>query len=215
MLTYRRKMNLFKKIAVTAVSALALSGVSVITSAPANAAITGILSVDTVPNRSSSLSSGVASATAADNKVSVSMIALSDTSGASETVTVRGRIISNPTPLTVDATSQITVGDTLVALATLSNNTAATIHWRHLKDSDDGFDKITYYNFSMGVYNEITSDYDFFTLFIAEQPTYNNFTYNVTGLIQNQKYAFKYSASNAFGESSESSLQYISPGGYP
>ena len=98
MLTYRRKMNLFKKIAVTAVSALALSGVSVITSAPANAAITGILSVDTVPNRSSSLSNGVASATAADNKVSVSMIALSDTSGASETVTVRGRIISNPTP---------------------------------------------------------------------------------------------------------------------
>jgi hypothetical protein len=127
MLTYRRKMNLFKKIAVTAVSALALSGVSVITSAPANAAITGILSVDTVPNRSSSLSNGVASATAADNKVSVSMIALSDTSGASETVTVRGRIISNPTPATVDATTQITVGDTLVALATLSNNTAATV----------------------------------------------------------------------------------------
>jgi hypothetical protein len=67
----------------------------------------------------------------------------------------------------------------------------------------------------MGVYNQVTSDYDFFTLFIAEQPTYNNFTYNVGGLIQNQKYAFKYSASNAFGESSESSLQYISPGGYP
>ena len=55
------------------------------------------------------------------------MIALSDTSGASETVTVRGRIISNPTPATVDATTQITVGDTLVALATLSNNTAATV----------------------------------------------------------------------------------------
>lgn len=125
-------MKLFKKIAVTAVSALALSGISVITAMPASAAITGITSVSTVPTRASSLSGGVANASGTDNQITISMIASTDTTSTTngvvgETATIRGRIISSPTPLLIDETSQISANDTLVGVAFLANNAASNV----------------------------------------------------------------------------------------
>jgi hypothetical protein len=47
------------------------------------------------------------------------------------------------------------------------------------------------------------------------QPTYNNYIYNVSGLILNQRYAFKHSATNNYGISSNSTEILIRPGYVP
>jgi hypothetical protein len=63
--------------------------------------------------------------------------------------------------------------------------------------------------------------YDYSTLLIASQPAFNNFRYNLTGLVLNQSYSFMHSATNNYGTSFNSSIVYIRPGygprviGYP
>jgi hypothetical protein len=69
-----------------------------------------------------------------------------------------------------------------------------------------------YYTIYFGVYNSVTSMYDYSTLLIAPQPSFNNFRYNLTGLVLNQRYSFKHSATNNYGTSYNSSEVYIRPG---
>ena len=42
-----------------------------------------------------------------------------------------------------------------------------------------------------------------------------NFKYNLTGLIPFTKYGFEYKASNVYGDSDFSYLQYLTPGDFP
>ncbi len=61
------------------------------------------------------------------------------------------------------------------------------------------------YNIYFGVYNQLTYMYDFSSLLADSKPLSNNYSYNVTGLVLNKKYAFMHSATNIYGTSSNSS----------
>jgi hypothetical protein len=67
----------------------------------------------------------------------------------------------------------------------------------------------------MRIFNDKTKIVHISTLFVAEQPNYKNFSYVVTGLDPSLKYAFNYKASNIYGDSDFTPLQYFTPGEFP
>ena len=97
----------------------------------------------------------------------------------------------------------------------VSNNTAAKLTWRALKDRNAGFDPIISYSFVMGVYEETYSNFTYSELFTAEAPLFRNFTYTVNGLIPNKKYSFKYRATNGQGPSEYTNDNELAIGDYP
>ena len=135
LVSFERKQmlnTLKRKIALVAVSAVGMSGLALMSAPAANAVVTGLTSMTNIPTRNSTLAgSGLGAFSSetdtayvdyADNKVVVSVIGTSDTTGAlaggviGETATLRAVVISAPTPAAIDSTSAIVAGDTLAAV---------------------------------------------------------------------------------------------------
>jgi hypothetical protein len=146
--------TLKRKIALVAVSAVGMSGLALMSAPAANAVVTGLTSLTNNPTRNSTLAgSGLGAFSSetdtayvdyADNKVAVSVIGTSDTTGAlaggviGETVTLRAVVISAPTAAAIDSTSAIVAGDTLAAVGYLKSGVASSFTLATRGDSVTG-----------------------------------------------------------------------------